>query len=171
MQPFIRAFSHETLYVQLVINSIQSGEVNQSVVDGIADIGINCEKESYPDSVIHKKLGSYKAVLIVSPFADRNLLDFTYQRKPFSLISNEPDGYYQLEMDKYLAEKDIVLNAPMKVQSIETVKRCVMNNLGIAVVPAYSIGEELKNGSLMPIKTELDEKSIILFIFITKING
>ena len=51
-------------------------------------------------------------------------------------------------MDKYLAEKDIVLNAPMKVQSIEAVKRCVMNNLGIAVVPTYSIGEELKNGSL-----------------------
>ncbi len=59
------------------------------------------------------------------------------------------DGYYQLGMDKYLAEKDIVLNPPMKVQSIEAVKRCVMNNLGIAVVPTYSIGEELKNGSPM----------------------
>ena len=57
---------------------------------------------------------------------------------------NEPDGYYQLDMDKYLSEKDIILNPPMKVQSIEAVKRCVMNNLGIAVVPTYSIGEELK---------------------------
>ena len=160
MQPFIRAFAHEAPNVQLIINSIQSGEINQSVVDGTADIGINCEKESYPDSVIHKQLGNYKAVLVASPFADRSLLDFVtpHQRKPFSLICNEPDGYYQLDMDKYLAEKDIVLNAPMKVQSIEAVKRCVMNNLGIAVVPTYSIGEELKNGSLMPIKTELDEK-------------
>ncbi len=160
MQPFIRAFAHEAPNVQLVINSIQSGEINQSVVDGTADIGINCEKESYPDSVIHKQLGNYKAVLVASPFADRSLLDFVtpHQRKPFSLICNEPDGYYQLDMDKYLAEKDIVLNAPMKVQSIEAVKRCVMNNLGIAVVPTYSIGEELKNGSLIPVKTELDEK-------------
>ncbi len=33
----------------------------------------------------------------------------------------------------------------------------VMKNLGIAVVPTYSIGEKLKNGSLMPIKTEFDE--------------
>jgi len=32
-----------------------------------------------------------------------------------------------------------------------------MKNLGIAVVPTYSIGEKLKNGSLMPIKTEFDE--------------
>ena len=160
MQPFMQAFTHEAPNVQLVVNSIQSGEINPSIADGTADIGINCEKDSYPDSVIHKKLGKYKAVLVASPFANSNLLDFItpHQRKPISLICNEPDGYYQLDMDKYLSEKDILLNPPMKVQSIEAVKRCVMNNLGIAVVPTYSIGEELKNGSLMPIKTELDEK-------------
>ncbi len=161
MQPFMQAFTHEAPNVQLIVNSIQSGEINQSIADGTADLGINCEKDSYPDSIIHKKLGKYKAVLVASPFANNNLLDFItpHQRKPISLICNEPDGYYQLDMDKYLAEKDIVLNSHMKVQSIEAVKRCVMNNLGIAVVPTYSIGEELKNGSLMPIKTELDEKS------------
>ena len=160
MQPFMQAFTHEAPNVQLIVNSIQSGEINQSIADGTADIGINCEKDSYPDSVVHKKLGKYKAVLVASPFANNNLLDFItpHQRKPISLICNEPDGYYQLDMDKYLSEKDILLNPPMKVQSIEAVKRCVMNNLGIAVVPTYSIGEELKNGSLMPIKTELDEK-------------
>ena len=160
MQTFMQAFTHEAPNVQLIINSIQSGEINPSIADGTADIGINCEKDSYPDSVVHKKLGKYKAVLVASPFANNNLLDFItpHQRKPISLICNEPDGYYQLDMDKYLSEKDILLNPPMKVQSIEAVKRCVMNNLGIAVVPTYSIGEELKNGSLMPIKTELDEK-------------
>ena len=161
MQPFMQAFTHEAPNVQLIVNSIQSGEINQSIVDGTADIGINSEKDSYPDSVIHKRLGQYKAVLVASPFANSSLLDFItpHQRKPFSLICNEPDGYYQLDMDKYLSNKDILLNPPMKVQSIEAVKRCVMNNLGIAVVPTYSIGEELKNGSLMPIKTELDEKT------------
>lgn len=34
-----------------------------------------------------------------------------------------------------------------------------MSTLGIAVVPTYSITAELKNASLMPIKTELDEKA------------
>ena len=33
-----------------------------------------------------------------------------------------------------------------------------MNNLGIAVVPSYSVVEELRNGSLIPVKTELDKK-------------
>lgn len=159
MQPFIQAFLHEAPNVQLVINSIQSGEINQAVMDGSADIGINCEKEYYPDSIVHNRLGTYKILLVASPFANSSLLDFMtpHQRKPFSLICNEPDGYYQLEMNKYLAKKDIVLNPYMKVQSIEAVKRCVMNNLGIAVVPGYSVVEELRNGSLMPIKTELDD--------------
>lgn len=160
MQPFIQKFLHEAPNVQLVINSIPSGEINQSVVDGTADIGINCEKVSYPDTVIHKKMGTYRVLLVAAPFVNSELLDFItpHQRKPFSLICNEPDGYYQLEMDKYLEEKDIILNPYMKVQSIEAVKRCVMNNLGIAVVPSYSVVEELKNGSLIPVKTELDEK-------------
>lgn len=161
MQPFIQAFLHEAPKIQLVINSLQSGEVNQSVMDGTSDIGINCEKENYPDTIVHKKAGTYRVLLVAAPFVNNNLLDFItpHQRKPFSLICNEPDGYYQLEMNKYLAKKDIVLNPYMKVQSIEAVKRCVMNNLGIAVVPSYSVTEELKNGSLKLIKTELDEKT------------
>lgn len=160
MQPFFQAYLHKAPNIQLIVNSIQSDEINQSIVNGVADIGINCEKEHYPDTVIHKYLGTYKVLLVASPFADNSLLDFVtpHQRIPISLICNEPKGHYQMDFNKYLAEKDIILNPYMKVQSIEAVKRCVMNNLGIAVVPTYSIEEELKNGALVPVKTELDEK-------------
>lgn len=161
MQPFIQAFQHEAPHVQLVINSLPSGAVNQAILDGTADIGVNCEKENYPDSIVHAYLGTYRAVLVAAPFTNPDLLDFStpHQKKPFSLICNEPDGYYQLDMNQYLLEKDITLNPPMKVQSIEAVKRCVMTNLGIAVVPSYSITEELKNGSLIPIKTDIEKKT------------
>lgn len=74
------------------------------------------------------------------------------------MICNEPDGYYQLDMNRYLAQKDIVLNQYMKVQSIEAVKRCVINNLGIAVVPRYSVLEEIQQGALVPIETELSNR-------------
>ncbi|MCD7801410.1 MAG: LysR substrate-binding domain-containing protein [Clostridiales bacterium] len=51
-----------------------------------------------------------------------------------------------------------MLNPDMKLQSIEAVKRSVMNNLGIAYVPQFSVEEELKNGSLLRLETELDGK-------------
>lgn len=159
MQPFIQAFLHEAPNIQLVINSIQSDEINQAIVDGSADIGINCEKDSYPDTVVHKKLGAYKALLVAAPFSDISLLDFTtpHQRKHIGLICNEPNSYYQKSFNSYLTSKDIILDSSMKVQSIEAVKRCVMNNLGIAVVPTYAIIDELKYGSLIPVKTDIDE--------------
>ena len=59
-------------------------------------------------------------------------------------------------VDLIPCKKDIVLNPHIKVQSIEAVKRCVMNNLKIAIVPNYFVVEELKNSSLMSIRTELD---------------
>lgn len=160
MQPFIKNFLHDAPNVQLVINSLQSGEINQAIIDGIADLGVNCDKSVYPETIIHEKLGTYNAVLVASPFMDSSWLDFItpHQHKPFSLICNEPDGYYQLMMNKYLLDKDIVLNPYMKVQSIEAVKKCVMNNLGIAVVPSYSIVDELKSGALKQIVTEIDDK-------------
>lgn len=159
MQPFIQTFLHEAPKVQLIINSLQSGEVHQAILEGKADIGINCDKDYYPDTIVHKYIGTYRALLVASPFSEPSLLDFItpHQRKPLSLICNEPDGYYQLEMNHYLTMKDIILNPYMKVQSIEAVKKCVMNNLGIAIVPSYSVTEEMKNGSLIPIKTEIDE--------------
>lgn len=168
MQPFIQAFLHEAPNVQLIIQSLQSGEINQAIVDGTADIAVNCEKNRYPDTIIHRKLGTYKALLVAAPFANTDLLDFItpHQQKPFSMICNEPDGYYQLEMNKYLASKDIVLNQHMKVQSIEAVKRCVMNNLGIAVVPSYSVMEEIQEGVLVPIKTEFSDRifnSVVIY--------
>lgn len=161
MQPFLQAFLHEAPKVQLLINSIQAGEINQAIVEGTADIGINCEKYSYPETVVHMQLGTYKALLVASPFVNKDFYDFItpHQRKKISLICNEPDGYYQTELNKYLVAKDIILDPYMKVQSIEAVKRCVINNLGIAIVPTYAIEEELKNGSLIPIHTELDENN------------
>ncbi len=159
MQPVIQEFLRRAPKVQLSIISMQSGEINQAIQDGVADIGINCEKNSYPDSVVHKRLGSYKAMLIASPSFNQNELDFitSNQRKNFSMICNEPDGFYQLEMDKYFEKKNIILNPKMKVQSIEAVKQCVINNLGIAVVPSYAIADELEKGVLIQIKTEIDD--------------
>lgn len=89
MQPFIQKFLHEAPNVQLVINPIPSGEINQTVVDGSADIGINCEKSSCPDTIIHKKTGTYKVLLVAAPFVNSELLDFItpHQQKPLSLVS------------------------------------------------------------------------------------
>ena len=158
MQPIIKAILHDAPHIQLMINSCPSDDVNQAIVSGAADIGIDCDKGSFPDSVLHPASKPFQACLIGSPFLNPSELDFItpHQRKPIAMIFNEPNANYQKRIEAYLDEKDIVLRPSMKLQSIEAVKRSVMNNLGIAYVPSFSVEEELKNGSLLQLKTELD---------------
>ena len=158
MQPIIKAILHDAPHIQLMINSCPSDDVNQAIVSGAADIGIDCDKGSFPDSVLHPASKPFQACLIGSPFLNPSELDFItpHQRKPIAMIFNEPNANYQKRIEAYLDEKDIVLWPSMKLQSIEAVKRSVMNNLGIAYVPSFSVEEELKNGSLLQLKTELD---------------
>ena len=160
MQPIIKEILHTAPNVRLIVNSLPSHEINQAIVNGSADIGIDCDKGSFPESLVHKSLRSVAACLIASPFIDPKETDFItpHQRKPFAIIGNEPKANYQTTLTEYLNEKDIVLRPFMKFQSIEAVKRSVMNDLGIAYVPKFSVEDELKSGALVRLKTELDNK-------------
>lgn len=160
VQSLIQAFLYKAPNIQLVINSLPSDDINQAIINGTADIGIDCDKGNFPDTIIHKPLSPFRACLVAAPFADIKELDFItpHQRKSLSMICNEPNSNYQRGINEYLERKDIILNPYMKMQSIEAVKRSVMNNLGIAYIPIFAIREELKNGSLIQLKTELDER-------------
>lgn len=160
MQPFIQTFRHDAPNIQLVINSLPSDDINQAIINGIADIGIDCDKGIYPDTIVHNHLSPFKSCLVSSPFLSEKEQDFIspHQHKSLSMICNEPNSNYQRGITEYLTGKDIVLNPYMKMQSIEAVKRSVMNNLGIAYIPIFAIREELKNGSLIQLKTELDDR-------------
>lgn len=160
MQPIIKAILHDAPHIRLIINSLPSDDINQAIVNGSADIGIDCDKGHFPDSVLHPASKPFQACLIGSPFLSPKELDFVspHQRKSASMIYNEPNANYQKAVDTYFDKKDIVLNTNMKLQSIEAVKKSVMNNFGIAYVPRFSVEEELRAGSLLQLKTELDTK-------------
>lgn len=160
MQPIIKKILHTAPNIRLIVNSLPSHEINKAIVDGSADIGIDCDKGNFPESLIHKSLRSVPACLIASPFVDPKETDFItpHQRKPFAIIGNEPKANYQMALAEYLDTKDIVLRPFMKFQSIEAVKRSVINDLGIAYVPKFSVEDELKSGSLVQLKTELDDR-------------
>lgn len=160
MQEWIQCFVNTAPNIQLIINSLPSEEINQAIINGIADIGIDCDKGNFPDTIIHKNLTPTRACLVAAPSIDEELRDFItpHQHKPISMIYNEPNSNYQRAMTEYLEKKDIVLGISMKMVSVEAIKKSVMNNIGIAYIPIFAIREELKNGSLIQIETGIDDR-------------
>lgn len=137
-----------------------SEEINGAVLNGKADIGVDCDKGVFPDSLIHKQGKPFKACLVAAPDLQDEYRDFVTpgDKKPLSIILNEPKANYQRAFEAYLTEKNIVLEPSMKLQSIEAVKRSVINNIGIAYVPVFSVESEIDRGELIILKTELDDK-------------
>lgn len=160
LQPVIKEFRQRAPRVRLMVNSLPSEEINDAVMNGQADIGVDCDKGVFPDSLIHKPGKPFNACLVASLDTAERYGDFLTpdQRKPLSLILNEPKANYQKAFETYLIEKNITLDPSMKLQSIEAVKRSVINNLGIAYVPSFSVRQELNKGALVEISTGLDRK-------------
>ncbi|MCD7916856.1 MAG: hypothetical protein LUF84_00060 [Clostridiales bacterium] len=104
MQPIIREILYEAPRVNLVFNSLPSEEINQAIVNGTADIGIDCDKGHFPDTAVHLPARPFHACLIASPFmapAERDFIT-SHQRKTVSMILNEPYANYQKGIAAYL---------------------------------------------------------------------
>lgn len=158
MQPLLRAFKKEAPNVQLMIQSMHCYAIRESVINGGIDMGIHCNIGGYPPSIIEENLTAYHAVLVASPSADLNQLDFMtpHQRKSINLINSDPHSLHQKRLLQYLDEKDIIVNHNIEMWSIEAAKISVMSDLGIAYLPDFTISKELQNGTLVPVPIDLD---------------
>lgn len=159
MQPLISAFKQKAPKVQLIIQSLDCYAVRENVINGGIDMGIHCDIGGYPKTVVEEKLTAYHAVLAASPSVNLEQSDFItpHQRKTVNLINSDPHSLHQRRFVQYLDRKDIVLNSDIEMWSIEAAKISVMSDLGIAYLPDFTIEKELREGTLVPIRTELDD--------------
>ena len=75
-------------------------------------------------------------------------------------IINEPTCVFRQIFEQYLREKSILLDHTIELWSIPTIKNLVKNDVGISYLPRFSVQEELKDGSLVEIPTELTDTTI-----------
>ncbi|KZL90591.1 LysR family transcriptional regulator [Clostridium magnum] len=65
-----------------------------------------------------------------------------------NIIFSERGCSFRISFEKYLKEKKIKYLNPLEFSSIEAIKKCVINGLGISVLPYYAVKNEINNGSL-----------------------
>ena len=56
-------------------------------------------------------------------------------------------------LEDYLRKRDITLDATLELWSIETIKRCVMSDLGFTYLPRFAAREELGRGLLLELES------------------
>jgi DNA-binding transcriptional LysR family regulator len=132
--------------------------VLELVEQGQADIGI----VSYPRSTRAIEAEPWREEPLVlacaptSPFADRvqvSLAELDGQR----MVAFDPDLVIRHEIDRVMAGHDAEPEVVMEFDNIETIKRAVEIDAGVALLPEPTLGRELAAGTLCAVRLAGDE--------------
>lgn len=155
MQPVIQKFRQLAPQVRLIIRSRNCLLIPENVRTGACDLGVGYDMEWNRETLEVEPMGEYEIVLLAAPeFAHP---DFTTpgQYKPVSLITDEPDSIFRRQLEAYLQQRNITLDATLELWSIETIKRCTMSNLGFTYLPRFAAQEELEAGTLVELSAPI----------------
>lgn len=149
MQPVIRAFRAQAPQVRLIIRSRNCLQIPENVRTGACDLGVGYDMDWNRELLELESLGSREIILLAAPSFSSPDFVTPGQNKPVSLITDEPDSIFRRTLEDYLRERSISLAAILELWSIETIKRCVMSNLGFTFLPRFAAQEELAAGALV----------------------
>ena len=136
-QTVIQTFRKLAPQVRLIIRSRNCLDIVENVRSGVCDLGVGYDMDWSRDALEVETMGEYEVILLASPeFCHPDFVTHN-QRKPVSLITDEPDSVFRRQLEDYLRLRAITLDATLELWSIETIKRCVISNLGFTYLPRF----------------------------------
>ena len=158
-QPVIQQFRRLAPQVRLVIRSRNCLDIAENVRSGACDLGVGYDMDWSRDVLEAEPMGAYEVILLASPEFCHTDFVTPDQRKPVSLVTDEPDSIFRRRLEDYLHHRNITLDDTLELWSIETIKRCVMSNLGFTYLPRFAAWEELADGRLVELDAPISGTS------------
>lgn len=161
--PILKAFHEQAPNARLFLRSMNCYDIRDELIAGALDMGV-----FYHDiggvgtNLVTKPLKAYKMALIASPTIKESFSDFITpnQKIPIPFLINEPNCIFRQIFEQYLREKSILMDHTIELWSIQTIKQLVQNDVGITYLPKFAVEQELKQGTLSEIPTELSDTTI-----------
>jgi len=160
-QVALKLFRQQAPNVKLSIQMGNCIDIREQIMNGYIDFGLHYDVGGYNSSTQIEKLGEYEIDLVCSPsFQERDFIT-KHQRKRVCLLTDDKNSIFFSIFSRYLAEQDIVMDSVLELGSIETIKRSVASNIGVAALPRFTVKDELENGTLNTIEISMEQKKIV----------
>lgn len=142
--------------VNIIIKDSICSELRRKLHTGELDIILTIEPEIMDTELVVENLKDECMVIISAPNADLGFLSANCEGKiaKESIIFSEKGCSARIVFENYLREKKIRYGNPLEFSSIEAIKKCVMNGLGISFLPYYTVKNEIKEGKLKMIEVD-----------------
>jgi DNA-binding transcriptional LysR family regulator len=150
LPPLLRAIHDDAPSIQLTFRPLPSAELEARVRDGSIDVAFALDYPLALDGLGVEPLRPEPIVLLTA--AGDTLLDASTVRpseiasRP--LLLTEPGCTYRSAFLHALAESGVRARSILDVASIDAIKRCVMEGLGVTILPACVATDEIRDGRL-----------------------
>ncbi len=155
LPPFVERFREAFPEVDLQVSYRRSGEVYADVAENLADLGL----VAYPQDRKGLEIESaWKDRLVVicppdHPMARYDSIHIS-QLDEERFISFEPDLPTRKALDSLFDQAQVRVQEVVEFDNIETVKRGVLIENALSIVPSKSVDTEVESGSLVRIPIE-----------------
>lgn len=149
LPPYIKRFLQEYPAVNCRIEYRRSNLVYEDVLQSAVDFGL----VAFPQKLRNIEVVAFREdrlVLVVHPqhpLAKESEVDLK-QLVGSRLISFDPDIPTRKAIDRILRDHGITMETAMEFDNVETVKRAVEIDAGVAIVPQATVVQEVLQGSL-----------------------
>jgi DNA-binding transcriptional LysR family regulator len=139
--------------VQLIFVPRPAGNLGQALSQGIMDIAFVIDQPIQDDCLIIESLVTETLCLITypqHPLAQQTFVIYDdLAEQPFLLT--ETGCSYRGLFERTLLNAGVQLKTTMEFHSVEAIKQCVMAGVGLCLLPAVTVAEQVSNGRLIPL--------------------
>lgn len=155
LPPYMKRFLKQYPNVNLHIEYRRSNEVYENVLGNIDDLGLVAypTKESKLEVVPLRKEKLVAICHPKNPLAKKDSVTLKdLERQHF--VAFEPDIPTRKAIDKAFKDAGVHVDIVMEFDNIETVKRAVEIDAGVAIVPAVTVSQDISRHSLKVLELE-----------------
>jgi DNA-binding transcriptional LysR family regulator len=153
--------------VKVQVRRSLSSKIPIELIDGNLELGV-ISYDPNDDRLVTKVIYTDSLVFVVSPkhrFADRQSVSITELDMETFIAHNVISPYREVVLREFQRHK-VPLNMDVEMPTVETIRKLVQSNQGVAFMPLMCVGPELEQGTLRAVKvTELNVERKIRLVY------
>ncbi|MED1203245.1 LysR family transcriptional regulator [Heyndrickxia acidicola] len=149
--PYIKQIKLKHPELKIMLESGLCGKLKESTAEGVYDMAIILDEAVEQPELMTIPVRKEKMVLIAAPGHPYSKLEEMKLELLCSetLILTEEGCSYRTLLEKRLKENKIQPKSVISFSSLEAIKQCAADDLGIALLPEIAVRKELQEGKLI----------------------
>lgn len=159
LPPLLKEYSKMYPDVQIILEMADCLEFPEMLEKNIIDVAFGLHDESKQQHLSQIDLFQDSAIFVAAPDHPLTALKkiTAHELENQSFILTEAESGYSMELKKLLEVLNVKVNTIMEFSSLEAIKQCVKNGLGITLLPSIAVNAEIQRGELIILPVEIDD--------------